>query len=164
MKKQLFIWISLCLAAGWACSGSETGQAPELIPAGMQYIPGGSYLKEVEQGYETIEVEGFLLDRYPVTVAEFRAFVQATGYMTEAEGFGDAGVFDLEKQRWILVKGAYWAYPLGKDKAAAEDDHPVTQVSWNDALAYCKWAAKRLPMENEWELCSSQEWQQQYSL
>ncbi|WP_062542157.1 formylglycine-generating enzyme family protein [Rufibacter tibetensis] len=126
-------------------------QAPEHVPAGMQYIPEGSFLRTVGEDQQEVELEGFLLDQHPVTVAEFRTFIQKTGYKTDAEKFGDAGVFDPEKKTWTLVAGANWEYPLGKGTAKAEDNHPVTQVSWNDAVAYCKWAGKRLPTEYEWE-------------
>ncbi|ARA92438.1 sulfatase-modifying factor protein [Rhodothermaceae bacterium RA] len=128
-----------------------------VIPDGMVFVPGGTTLIGAADGTPlerppfVAEVEPFLLDRHPVTVAEFRHFVEATGYVTEAERFGDAGVFDLAARTWRLVPGATWAYPLGPDGPPAPDDHPVTQVSWNDAKAYLDWAGKRFPTEVEWE-------------
>ncbi len=94
----------------------------------------------------------FQMDVSPVTVTEFREFVRATSYVTEAEKFGDAGVFDFTTGEWHLLKGAYWEYPSGSEGGKAPDDHPVTQVSWNDAQAYCKWAGKRLPSSEEFLL------------
>jgi sulfatase modifying factor 1 len=92
-----------------------------------------------------------LLDKNLVTVSDFEAFVKATNYVTEAENFGNAGVFSDETHQWDLVDGANFRYPLGKGKPKAESNHPVTQVSWNDAMAYAKWKGKRLPTQWEWE-------------
>jgi sulfatase modifying factor 1 len=123
----------------------------------MVYIPGGRTRIGSEDGAPTerptfyADVASFLLDIHPVTVADYRRFVDATGYVTQSERFGASGVFDVKSGTWGLVDGASWRRPLGPSALPAPDDHPVTQVSWNDAVAYCRWAGKRLPTEVEWE-------------
>jgi sulfatase modifying factor 1 len=116
----------------------------------MVYITGG--LLELQD--DTVTVPSFLMDKNLVTVAEFDEFVKATDFVTEADKFGDAGVFDPELQAFVAVKGANYKYPFGKDKQQAFDDHPATQVSWNDALAYARWRGKRLPSKLEWEFAA----------
>ncbi|MFN8345395.1 MAG: formylglycine-generating enzyme family protein [Spirosomataceae bacterium] len=127
-------------------------------PDGMVLIPGGNVQIGSEEGFGQelplfwASVKPFLMDKSPVTVGQFRAFVLATGYKTEAEKLGNAGVINEETgKQWLLIEGACWEYPLGKERPKAPDNHPVTQVSWNDAKAYAKWAGKRLPCEIEWE-------------
>jgi len=98
-----------------------------------------------------VKLKSFLLDKNLVTVSDFEAFVKATHYVTEAEKFGNAGVFDDQTHHWDLVDGADFRFPFGRNKPKAEGSHPVTQVSWNDAIAYAKWKGKRLPTQWEWE-------------
>jgi sulfatase modifying factor 1 len=126
-------------------------------PPGMVYVPGGvtrigaEGARPDEAPMFTARVQPFFMDVHPVTVAQFRAFAGATGYATDAERFGNAGVFDLVRKQWRLVDGASWRQPRGPGAPPAPDDHPVTQVSWNDAVAFARWAGKRLPTEIEWE-------------
>jgi hypothetical protein len=69
--------------------------------SGMIYIGGGDYHEK-----DSTRIKPFLIDKYLVAVAEFEAFVSATGYVTEAEQFGDGGVFDPGMQSWFLKPGA----------------------------------------------------------
>jgi sulfatase modifying factor 1 len=135
-------------------SESEINSTPQTE---MVTIKGGTFNMGSNSGLPNempaheVKVADFRLDKYPVTVAEFARFVKATSYLTDAERFGDAGVYNFQTQNWELKRGANWRKPFGPDGEAAQDDYPVTQVSWNDAQAYCKWAKKRLPTEAEWE-------------
>ena len=89
----------------------------------------------------------------PVSVKEFKEFVNATGYETDAEKYGwsivQVNVFDFE-----IVDGANWLKPDGKNPSL--DSLPVTQVSYKDAIEYCKWANVSLPTyEQYWDLVSN---------
>jgi formylglycine-generating enzyme len=137
---------------------APTNKTLKNIPAEMVLIPAGNVRIGAEDGsaHELPQfwasVESFLMDKNLVSVAQFRAFIKATGYQTEADKFGNAGVINEETgKQWILVEGANWEFPLGKNQPKAPDNHPVTQVSWNDANVYAQWAGKRLPCEIEWE-------------
>ncbi len=146
-------------------AGNLKPEAEKALPvqdnsADMVLFEGGTFLMGSENGdamekpVHRVDVKSFKLDKYPVTVAKFRQFVEATGYRTDADNFGDSGVFDFKTSGWALVSGANWEYPFGKNTSKAEDSFPVTQVSWNDANAYAAWAGKRLPTEAEWEFAA----------
>ena len=133
--------------------------AQSSTPKGMIKFDGGtitigSNRTILERPAFETTVAPFYIDKDLVSVAEFRAFVKATGYKTDADKYGDSGVFDFDAVRWNLVKGANWEFPFGVDKEKAQDNHPVTHVSWNDAKAYAAWVGKRLPYEYEWEFAA----------
>lgn len=136
-------------------------------------IPGGAAFKgtntpfliqDNEAPLKKSKVRPFLCERGTVTNAQFAKFVDATGYKTEAEQFGWAFVFHQNvpgetgptlgvegTEWWRRVDGAYWRHPDGDNNKLPEQDHPVVQVSWQDAKAYADWAGGRLPTEVEWE-------------
>lgn len=98
-----------------------------------------------------MRVAAFALDRTPVTVGQFRRFVDSTGYITDAERLGSGGVMLTGMGAWVAMPGAIWSRPTGPEGKPPPDDHPVTQVSWNDAVAFCTAHGARLPTEFEWE-------------
>ena len=107
-------------------------------------------------------VRAFRIDRTEVTNRQFAAFVEATGYVTEAEKQGEAAVFippvRLERgledpgQWWRMVAGATWRHPQGPGSSIdGALDLPVVQVTFRDALAYARWRGGTLPSEAQWE-------------
>lgn len=87
----------------------------------------------------------------PVSYNQFELFVMKTGYITDAEKYGWS-IVQTDVDNFKTVKNANWKIPDGLNKPSSKE-LPVTQVSYNDALAYCKWAKKRLPSYEEyWEL------------
>jgi formylglycine-generating enzyme len=153
-----------------------------VTPDEMVAIPGGRYRMGSDAFYpeegpvREVEVDGFAIDRTPVTVAQFTAFVTATGYVTVAERAPDPADYpDADPSLlvpgsavfhptpgpvplidpgvwWAYVPGADWRHPWGPaSDNAGRDDHPVTHIAYEDAETYAGWAGKALPTEAEWE-------------
>ena len=100
-----------------------------------------------------VTVGGFRFMRYEVTNAQFERFVAATGYVTDAERRGVGSVW--LRRRWRWIEGADWRHPHGPDTSIdGAGAHPVVQVSWNDATAFCRHHGLRLPTDEEWELAA----------
>jgi len=137
----------------------------------MQRLGGGSYMmggnnnqaRPDEFPRHKENIKPIWVDETEVTNAQFREFVEETGYVTTAErSFEIKGkkyepgalIFDPYNPEWWwkFEKQANWRHPEGPESSiAGKDDYPVVQVSWYDAMAYAKWAGKRLPTEAEYE-------------
>lgn len=140
------------------------------------WIHGGTFRMGSDRHYpeeapaHRVRVDGFWMDRTPVTNRQFRAFVAATGYATLAEMLSDPTrkpgslVFtppqqpvDLRDwtQCWEFQLGADWRHPSGPSSSIdGLEDHPVVHVAYQDAEAFAQWAGKALPTEAEWEFAA----------
>jgi formylglycine-generating enzyme len=168
------------------------GALPAAGPDEMVWIPAGTFTmgsqqpgsKLNERPTHKVTLDGFWIDQHDVTNAQFKKFVDATGYKTTAEipvnwellkkqlppGTPKPPPENLEPGSmvfapttkpvdlkemgnwWHWVKGASWQHPEGPGSdLKGRETHPVVQVSWDDAVAYAKWAGKTLPTEAQWE-------------
>ena len=134
---------AIALPAGRFRMGSESGCRPE----------------DGEGPVRAVRISAFALDSCAVSSATFGAFVQDTGYVTQAEAFGWSFAFDPQGATldrpgswWKRTEGACWRCPEGPGSdLSGRANHPVTHVSWNDAVAYATWAGGHLPTEAQWE-------------
>ena len=149
-------------------------------PKNMVWVPGGAFLMGSNEFYpeempvHLARIGGFWMDEHPVTVAEFRRFIKATGHITVAEMTPDPADFpaaepgqlvpgslvftppdrpvplDDFRHWWSWVPGAQWRHPEGPGSTLhGLEQHPVTHVAYPDALVYAEWAGKALPTEAE---------------
>lgn len=126
-------WVEFVRAGLNRTVNEESGMEMILIPAGEFLM--GSNAAENEKPIHPVYLDTFYISRYPVTNAEYKKFVDATKYKMP--------------EHWQNGK-----IPNGKE------NHPVVNVSWNDAVAYCKWAGGDLPTEAQWEKAASWDFNQ----
>lgn len=165
-------------------SDKQTTQKGEPPDRDMIWIPGGTFMMGSDRHYpeegpvHRVTVDGFWIDKYPVTNRQFQKFVDETGYVTfperppKAEDYPGAkpellvpgsGVFQqpdrpvdlMSCSWWRYLPGASWKHPEGPGSSIeGRLDHPVVHIAYEDAEAYAAWAGKSLPTEAEWEFAA----------
>jgi formylglycine-generating enzyme len=167
------------------CMTPMLSTASENDITGMAFIAGGTFSMGSDAHYpeerpaHRVTVDGFWIDRTPVTNAMFRAFVEATGFVTMAEITPNAadypgadpklltpgslvfarpaGPVDLRDFHnwWKWTPRADWRHPRGPNSTIhGRDDHPVVHVAYPDVEAYARWAGREIPTEAEWEFAA----------
>ena len=127
MKSLWFVLVLFCLGKSQKTSVNMDGGEMMLVPGGT-FEMGNHFGEGVDDNFpvHTVKVDSFFMDKYEVTVGQFRQFIQETGY-------------DWDRFWWKM------------SIFSPTDNHPIVYVDWHAATAYAKWAGKRLPTESEWE-------------
>jgi sulfatase modifying factor 1 len=151
LLRFLILFLSLLSVTAIA----QTDTTFVLIPAG-EYIVGqkGHVLNPLRK----IKTDSFYMAATELTNASFKKFIDATGYITDAERLKNAMVFEpgLDEFEWLEDSTACWKFPNGISRGGIDGkmNHPVTSISYHDIQQYCAWAHVRLPTLNEWEIAS----------
>lgn len=136
-------------------AGAQSDTTYVLVPAGTYRVGKKGHLVNP---LRKVTIDRFYIAATQLTNASFKKFTDATGYITDAERLHNALVFELglAEFKWKEDSTANWRYPNGVSHGGIETkmDHPVTTISYHDALAFCAWANVRLPSLDEWEIAS----------
>ena len=183
--RSVVLWsiaLSLILFTPWSSPSPALALVNDSCPPDMVFIPkgtftiGSNHFYPSERSAGDVTVDSFCIDRHEVTNAEYRQFVEATGYKTVAERplpkDQFPGLTDEQRQPgslvfqppalgvqqiaylswWHWVVGANWQHPYGPDSTIdGFDDYPVVHIAYEDAIAYANWVGKSLPTEAQWE-------------
>jgi eukaryotic-like serine/threonine-protein kinase len=147
-------------AASVTMGEPKAGSTRVVDKDGMQqvFVPGGPFAMGTddatapaeEKPKHVVALDACWMDQTEVTNAMFNKFASSTGYQTEAQKDGMG--FAYINGQWKDVPGADWLHPQGPSSTIKNrSNHPVVQVTWNDARAYCRWAGRHLPTEAQWE-------------
>lgn len=148
----IFVPTDRAQATGATTADKPTGREEMVLIGAGSFDMGFDDAYEDERPTHRVSLMPFYLDRHEVTNETFSMFVQATGYITQAERNGGCWCYLKDTDSFQYVTGADWRHPLGPASSRTlQMTHPVACVSWNDASAYAQWAGKRLPTEAEWE-------------
>lgn len=154
LKSLIAILVTLQIAT------TVSAQKPAIewasIPAGTFTMgsPASEVGRNANETQHVVTLSAFKMSKYEVTVVQFKAFVDASGYVTDADK-GAGGV--RGSAIWTGIKfefkeGVNWKCDVkGNPRPSTEYNHPVIHVSWNDAVAFAEWMGCRLPTEAEWE-------------
>lgn len=155
MKRFFLI---LIFAGFWLFTKSQTKPTIEWaeIPAGTFIMgsPKGEADSITNAIQHQVSLSAFKMSKHEITIAQFKAFVDATGYITDAEkgALGIEGSVISTGGESGFKAGVNWRCDVnGKPRPISEYNHPVIHVSWNDAVSFANWMGCRLPTEAEWE-------------